>query len=517
MNPSRRAYLAIDLGAETGRAMAGVLDDGRIDLCELHRFEHRPVRLPSGLHWDLLTLWRNLVEGLRRAAAWSAEHRAAWASVGVDTWGVDFALVGPSGEFYGLPHAYRDPAHEIALEKTLELAGHEKIWDITGIQCLALNTLVQLVARHAAEPALLHRAHRLLFMPDLMHFLLTGRMVNEVTIASTSQLLGAGSGGWAGGLLEALGLPRQFLGTLVPPGTLLGDVRPDVAEAAGLRTSLPVIVPACHDTACAVAAVPADPATSWCYLSSGTWSLLGAELDQPVLTAAARDAGFTNERGLGATIRFLTNMTGLWLLQECRRELAQRGQALDYTQLTEAAGREPPFRTLVNPTDESFYSPGDMPRKIAAFAQRTRQPVPESPGQLARVCFESLALSYRVALGRLEQVLDRRFDCIHVVGGGSKNPLLNQMTADATGRRVVAGPVEATALGNVLVQALGDGVIDDRQEIRRIVARSFERAVYEPRVGAGWAEAQRRFDDYVGDSEAVSARRTRRCAGGGTR
>lgn len=493
-----RAYLAIDLGAESGRAIVGVLKSGRITLHELHRFAHEPVTLPSGLHWNLTNLWLNVLEGLKRAQRWSHENAQPIASMGVDSWGVDFGLVGASGELYGLPHAYRDPANEAAFEKTIEALGRQRLYELTGIQFLSLNSLYQLVARHAAEPALLHRAHRMLMMSDLMHFLLSGRLVNEVTIASTTQLLSAVSGTWAGGILDALGLPKQFLGPLVPAGTLLGQVRPPVAEIIGLAAPLPIILPAGHDSACAVAAVPADDSTDWCYLSSGTWSVFGAELDEAVLTPAARDADFTNERGIGGTFRFLTNMTGLWLLQECRRDFERHGEALEYAQWVDAARTAEPFRTLIDPRHASFYSPGRMPEKIRAFAATTGQPQPQSPGELARCCLESLAFSYRRTLERLESVLSRRFNVIHVVGGGSKNDLLNQMTADATGRRVVAGPDEATALGNVLIQAWGDGEVEDRFAIRRIVLDSAQPRSFEPSRSADWTHAADRFAQLSG-------------------
>jgi rhamnulokinase len=492
-----RAYLAIDLGAESGRAIVGVLDGDRLTLHESHRFFHLPRRLPSGLHWDLTGLWGEVLEGTRRAAAWARDQGLSLTSLGVDTWGVDYALLGRSGELLGLPHAYRDERNGPAFEKAIAAIGREALYEVTGIQFMVFNTLFQLVAARDADRELIARADKLLFMPDLLHYFFTSRAAVESSIASTSQMTDPRTGRWATGLLEQLDLPTDMLGPIVRAGTSLGPLLDDVAEEIGVDCDVQVITPAAHDTASAVAAVPADASTNWCYLSSGTWSLIGAELDQPCISDAAREVPFTNEGGVDGTIRFLKNINGLWLVQECRRHFQKQGTHVSYEELTSQAAAAEPFRTLIDTDHEPFASAGDMPEKIAGFARSTRQPQPDNVGQLIRCCLESLALTYRHTLGQLERVLDRSFDVLHLVGGGGRNRLLNQMTADALGRRVVVGPYEATATGNVLVQALGAGHVSDRAHIRRIVANTFEPEVYEPRETEAWDQAYERFVDLL--------------------
>lgn len=489
-------HLAIDLGAESGRAIAGVLDNQRLTLHELHRFSHAPISLPSGLHWDLPALWRGVLASLTAAIRWSRDHALPLRSVGVDTWGVDYALLGHSGELLGLPYCYRDPRTAAAFQRLMRHPGAAAIYDATGIQPMPLNTLVQLVAHLEADPERLAAARRLLFMPDLFHYRLSGVACNEATIASTSQMLDPRTGGWADRLLETVGVPRRLLATPSPPATRLGPLRPDVvALLAPDAGAVEVILPASHDTASAVAAAPAPAGAKWCYLSSGTWSLLGAELDAPCFRAAARVSPFTNEGGLGGTIRFHRNLTGLWLVQQCRRAFAQAGAELNYATLTALAASAPPLRTVIDAQNAAFAQTGDMPARIAEFARRTGQPEPQTPGQYVRCCLESLAISYRRTLADLESVLQRRFDVIHVLGGGGRNALLNQMTADATGRRVVVGPIEATAAGSVLVQAIGAGIVRDGAHARQIATTSFTPALFEPNRSdaAAWTHAATRI------------------------
>jgi len=492
-----RAYIAVDLGAESGRVIAGVLAGGRLQLEEIHRFAHEPVWLPTGLHWDTSGIWRETVAGLRKAAAWAEANRIEPVSVGVDTWGVDWALVDKAGELVGLPHTYRDPRNAAAYEEVVAKLGLERIYQTTGIQFMPLNTLYSLYAHKQADADALAAADQLLFMPDLFHFWLSGKRTVEATIASTSQMIDCHTGDWAYEMLAELELPAKLLGRITPPGTVIGTLRPKLAEVTGLPASVQVVAPAAHDTASAVAAVPAavsgGSSADWCYLSSGTWSLLGAELAAPCVSAAAQAATFTNELGVCGTTRFLKNIPGLWLVQECRRDFARRGQDYDYAALTQLAIQAPAVRTLVDPADASFQSPGDMLNKIAEFARATGQPVPESPGQYVRCCLESLALAYREKLETLESILGRRFEVVHVVGGGGKNSLLCQMTADATGRRLVVGPYEATAMGNALVQAMALGDVRDLNDVRRIVANSFDLMTYEPMHQAGWHAACERF------------------------
>jgi rhamnulokinase len=486
-------YLAVDLGAESGRVIVGVLDGDRVRLEEVHRFMHEPVWLPTGLHWNATGIWREIVAGLRRAGEWAKANRVELASVGVDTWGVDWALLDEAGELVGLPHAYRDPRNAAAYEQVLGKLGAERIYATTGIQFMPLNSLYSLYAHSQADPGALSAASQLLFMPDLFHYWLSGERTVEATIASTSQMIDCKTGDWARPLLTELGLPCGILGPTTAPATVIGTLRPQLAEETGLPRELRVVAPAAHDTASAVAAVPATSEASWCYLSSGTWSLLGAEIREPCVSREAQAASFTNELGINGTFRFLKNIAGLWLVQECRRDLARQGHDLDYVVLAKLAAEARPHRTLVDPGYAAFQSPGGMLEKIREFARATGQPAPESPGEFVRTAMESLALAYREKLGLLESILGQRFDVMHVVGGGGKNALLAQMTADATGRRVVVGPYEATAMGNALVQGMASGQVRDLVHLRQIVARSSELIEYTPAAGRDWDLAAERF------------------------
>lgn len=499
----KKAYLAFDLGAESGRAMLGVLNGGKLVLHELHRFANAPVVLPTGLHWNILGLWTHLLEGLRKAGQYTRENSIELAALGVDTWGVDYALLGKSGQLLGLPFAYRDARNIPAMEQAIACLGKERLYEVTGLQFMPFNTIFQLLAQNQSEPEMLRQAHRLAFLPDLLNYFFTGEMTCEATIASTSQAIGprgSAVGRWATELLDELGIPSGMLGPIVPAGTRIGQLLPRLAAEAGLG-QLNVIAPASHDTASAIAAVPATSGKdNWCYLSSGTWSLMGVELAEPLITPAGLAANFTNERGIGGTIRFLRNMPGMWLVQQTRSAFAERGQTYDYAALTSEAAAAQPFRTLFNPWDDSFYSAGRMLEKVTALTQATREPVPQDVGQFVRCCLESLALEYRRTLETLQSIIGRRLDVMHIVGGGGRNELLNQMAADATGKTVIAGPTEATAAGNALAQALGDGELTDRQDIRRIVAASFELKTFQPRKEAAstWDAAYERYQRIVG-------------------
>jgi rhamnulokinase len=430
---------------------------------------------------------------LRKAADWGHANRAELVSVGVDTWGVDWALVDKAGELVGSPHCYRDPRNSAAFDAVLAKLGADRIYRTTGIQFMALNSLCSLYAHQLDDPQAVAAADRLLFIPDLLHYWLSGERTIEVTIASTSQMIDCHTGDWARDLLAELSLPINIFASTTAPGTVIGTLRPQLADETGLPPEMQVVAPAAHDTASAVAAVPATKGTSWCYLSSGTWSLLGAEISKPCVSAAAQAASFTNELGVDGIFRFLTNIAGLWLVQECRRDLARQGQDLDYVSLTKLAGEASPLRTLIDPSHAEFHAPGGMLQKIADFARATKQPVPRSPGEYVRCALESLALAYREKLNLLESILCQKFDVLHIVGGGGKNTLLSQMTADATGRRVVVGPYEATAMGNALVQAMGLGQVHDLWHLRQIVANSSELTEYKPQPNVDWEHAAERF------------------------
>lgn len=489
-------YLAIDLGAESGRGLLGRFDGERIALEELHRFPNGPVRMLDTLHWDAPRLFEDIKVALRKAAT----AAPGLDGLGVDTWGVDFGLVGRGDTLLGNPVHYRDARTDGMMEAAFARVPRERIYQLTGLQFLPFNTAYQLLALRLANSPLLEVAETLLMMPDLFGWLLTGRRAGERTDASTTQLLDPTTGAWSDELCRGLDLPRSILPDLIDPGAELGPLRKSVADELGIGRPLTVLVPGTHDTASAVAAVPAvgGPGSSsgppdWCYLSSGTWSLLGAEVSRPVINAATLAANFTNEGGVAGTTRLLKNIMGLWLVQESRRTWARAGREFGYDELVPRAEAARPFAALIDPDDPSFLAPGDMPARIAAFCTRTGQAPPADEGAVVRCCLESLALKYRWAIDRIEQILGTTIRTIHVVGGGSRNALLCQFTADACGRPVHAGPVEATAIGNVLLQAMARGKLATLAEARAVVARSFPVTVYEPRDTAAWLDAAGRF------------------------
>jgi rhamnulokinase len=461
-----RHYLAFDLGAESGRAMLGTLDGGRLALEELHRFPNTPVRVFDSLYWDTLRLWHEIQRGLAIAGR---ERKLVLDGIGIDTWGVDFALLGADAALADNPRHYRDARTNGVMERVFDIVPRAEVFAQTGIQFMQFNSLYQLYALKLAGSPALDQARTLLFMPDLLNYWLTGVARAELTIASTSQFYDPRRKTWAVDLFERLGLPTHVLPEIVSPGTLLGPLLGPVAEQAGL-CAVPVYATGCHDTASAVAAVPAE-GSNWCYISSGTWSLMGAELDHPIINDQVLAQNLTNEIGAAGKVRFLKNIAGLWLLQECRRAWALDGAEFTYDELVRLAGGAQPFRSVIDP--DAFLEPGDIPRKIVEHCRDTGQTPPETPGEFTRTILESLARRYKQVLESLESLAGRRFDVIHIVGGGSRNALLNQLVADATKRTVIAGPSEATAIGNVLIQAIGAGELSGLDEARAVVRRSF--------------------------------------------
>jgi rhamnulokinase len=488
---SEKKLLAFDLGAESGRGILGLFDGKRLRLEVIDRFPNGGVRTLDTIHWDVLHLYQSMLQSLRIAAA---AHGGADA-IGVDTWGVDFALLGRGGTLLGNPRHYRDPHTEGVMEQAFGRVSRFDIYRQTGVQFMRFNTLFQLLALQRDRSPLLEVAETLLFMPDLFHYFFTGLKVNEFTDASTSQLLDPRTRQWAHGLVQAFNLPPHLLGTIVQPGTVLGPLRSALAAETGMGAA-PVIAPAAHDTAAAIAAVPAG-ARPWAYISSGTWSLMGVELSEPLLTEKALEYNFTNEGGVGGTVRFLKNIMGLWLVQECRRAWERAGASYSYEYLCQLAEAAAPFVSLVDPDDASFMLPPHMPNALADFCRRTGQQAPDDAGATVRCALESLALCYRRVLERLEELTGTRLEVIHVVGGGSQNALLCQFTADACNRPVLAGPVEATAIGNVLVQALGLRLLGSLADAREVVGRSFEARTYEPRDAQSWEEPYARFQKQV--------------------
>jgi rhamnulokinase len=459
-------YLAFDFGAESGRAMVGRLAGGRLTVEELHRFANTPVRSGGALYWDFEGLWGEV----RRAVAMAVERGLSFDGVGVDTWGVDYGLIGADGVLLEAPRHYRDARNGAAMERLFERAPQEEVFGYTGIQFMQINTLYQWYAAKLAGDRSLAAARHLLNIPDLFNYRLTGVARSEVTIASTTQFFNPATMTWATELLERVGLDAKILCPLVQPGKLLGKM----TEAP----HWPVYTSAGHDTASAVAAVPASGERNWCYISSGTWSLMGMEMERPVIGPQSLGMGVTNEVGVDGKIRLLKNIAGLWLLQECRRTWMEEGTEYSYEQLTRMAAEARPRVAAIDP--DAFLEPGDMPRKIAEHCSACGQEVPKTHGEFARCILESLAIRYREVLERLEKLAGQRIEVIHIVGGGSRNAVLNQMVADETGRVVIAGPSEATAVGNILVQAMGSGELGGLAELREVVRRSYEPVRFEP-------------------------------------
>ena len=469
-------FLAIDLGAESGRAMLGSLDNGRLALEELHRFPNTPVRLPTGLYWDTLRLFHEIRHAL---AICGRERKIVLDGIGIDTWGVDFALLGADGALVDNPRHYRDARNnQITMDKAFVSVPRQEIFAETGIQFMPINTIYQLSAMTLAKSPGLGMAKTLLFTPDLFNYWLSGVARAEVSIASTSQFYNPVTKDWAKGLLRKLGIEESLLPEIVSSGTRLGTLLPEVAEASGLSPDTPVFATASHDTASAVAAVPAD-GHDWGYISSGTWSLMGVELDAPVINEHSAVLNFTNEVGAGGKIRLLKNIAGLWLLQECRRAWALAGRESSYAELVELAAAALSSGMTLNP--DAFPQPGQMPERITEHCRTRGVNTPKQPGGMVRLILESLAASYRKVLGNLETLTGRRINRIHIVGGGSRNEVLNQLAANTMRRTVIAGPAEATAAGNVLVQAIGAGIVSGVSEAREIVRRSFEIQIHEPR------------------------------------
>ncbi len=479
-------YLAFDLGAESGRAMLGSISEHALELEELHRFPNVPVRLPTGLYWDTLRLFHEIRRGLAIAGR---ERKLALEGIGIDTWGVDFGLLGRDGALVDNPRHYRDARNNGILEKAFAVVPRVEIYAQTGLQFMQFNTLFQLYAMKLADAPALETARTLLMMPDLLNYWLTGVTRAELSDASTTQFYNPVAKRWAVELFDRFGLPQAILPEIVPAGTRLGPLLEEVAEAAGLGPT-PVYATCGHDTAAAVAAVPAQ-GNHWCYISSGTWSLMGVELETPVVNEGALRLTFTNEIGFGGSVRFLKNIAGLWLVQECRRAWALEGREYSYEELARLAAAAPPFTAVIDP--DAFLEPGRMPEKIAGFCHSTGQTAPAEPATVCRTILESLALRYRQVLESLESLLGRRLDVIHIVGGGSRNRVLNQFVADATGRPVLAGPAEATAAGNVLVQAIGSGFLSGLAEARQLLRRSFPLVAVEPDPQADWDRAYEKF------------------------
>jgi rhamnulokinase len=481
-------YLAFDLGAESGRAVLGWRDGGRLQTEIVHRFPNRPVQTADGLHWDVLSLWAEIQQGIGLAAAHS---ETGLASVGVDTWGSDFALLDRQGVLVANPWHYRDQRTDGMQELVEQIVPRAELYAQTGNQSMRQNTLLQLTAMVRQGSPLLESAHTLLMIPDLFHFWMTGVRSVEFSSATTTQFYNPRAGRWAAELLTSLGLPGHLLPPIVPPATKLGPLVPWLQELCACGP-LDVVLPVTHDTGSAVVAAPVlEP--GFAFISSGTWSLVGTEVPAPVIDPQGLALNITNEGGWNGTFRYLKNVLGLWLVQECRRTFARAGQEYTYDELTTAAAAAAPLRSIVDPDDSTFFAPGDMPARIAAYCRRTGQPVPDGVGAIVRCTLESLALKYRYVIESIETILARRLSPIVVLGGGARNTLLNQFTADALQRTVIAGPVEATALGNLVVQMIGRGELANLPEARALIRASTPLTTYTPGDAADWDAAYTRL------------------------
>jgi rhamnulokinase len=480
-----KVYLAVDLGAESGRVMAGIWDGRKLRLEEIHRFPTGGVYLGETFRWDVLRLWSEIQDGLALAGKKFGKQVV---SVGADTWGVDFVLLNEQDEMLGQPYHYRDVRTRGLLESTFKKVSRAEIFAQTGLQFMELNSLYQLLAWQAESPDILAAADTLLFMPDFIHWALCGSKQVESTIASTSQFLHPVKRDWSLPLLKKLGLPTYILPKIVPPGTTLGTLRKSLASRTGLA-GVKVVAPPAHDTASAIAGVPTANTgkANWAYISSGTWSLMGVEVDKPVLSPRALELNMTNEGGIDGTVRLLKNIMGLWLVQQCKRSFDAAGRKYEYPKLAELAARAKRLRSLVNLNDPRFINPPDMPTAIQEYCRETMQSAPKTDGELIRCCYESLALKYREVLGSLEEFSGEKIEVIHIVGGGSQNRLLSQFAADACERPVVTGPVEATAFGNLLTQVRADGELGSLKEMRQVVRASSEVQHYEPSDGNRFA------------------------------
>jgi len=484
---SAKHYLGIDLGAESGRVMLGTLENGKVSLDEMHRFPNVIINVNGTLRWDVLRLFDEIKKGIAKVTAQGIQPR----SLSSDTGGVDYCLTGKIEPLVGTPYNYRDSRTDGGFERAFAVMSKEDIYKETGIQFMTLNTLYQLHAHNSSDPALLKSADKLLCMGDFLNFLFSGKAVMEESLASTTQIYNPKKRAWSKKIISKFKFPKHIFPDVLPSATRIAPVQPQVAHELGL-TNCEVVAGCSHDTGAAIAAVPAT-GKNWAYLSSGTWSLMGVELTKPFVKDSALAAEFTNEQGIDGTTRFLKNIIGMWLVQECRRTWEKVGHHYDYSMLTHIASEAKPFGSLINPNDARFLKPGDMPSKIQGFCREKGQAVPETHGEIIRCALESLACLYSVTLEKISEVTGKKIKTLHVVGGGIKNELLQQFTADACGITIAAGPVEATALGNILMQSLAMGDIHNHEELRKIVSDSFPVKYFEPVNQISWKPFIERF------------------------
>ena len=489
-----KRYIAIDLGAESGRVMLASICDDKLSLEEIHRFGNGPIKENGSLRWDFDRLLLEVKTGIAKAAKQEgklAPAEAGVAGIGVDSWGVDFGLIGADGKLLEKPYHYRDSRTNGMMEKAFALMGKRRIYDCTGIQFMQLNSVYQLLAMRLANSPVLAKTKKLIFIGDLFSYYLCDHAFGEYTLASTSGLMDMRTGKWSQEMFDKLSLPIEIMPDVIEPGTVVDKLSRPIAEKLGCG-QIPVIAVASHDTASAVAAVPASGG-NWAYLSSGTWSLMGVEVPKAIVNDKTFQYEFTNEGGVKNTIRLLKNIMGLWLVQECKRQWEREGNDLSYDQLTAMAQKAKPFAAHIEVDRSEFLAPGDMPKRINDHLAETGQKTIQDKGQMIRAILEALAFKYRTVLERIEDATGRKIDCLHIVGGGMKNELLNQFAADATGKKVIAGPAEATAIGNILMQAKATGQIKTLAEARKLVCNSFELKQYQPQNTSLWEKQYKKL------------------------
>ncbi|UCC21910.1 MAG: rhamnulokinase [Planctomycetota bacterium] len=486
-----KQYIAVDLGAESGRVMLGTVRANKLGLKEVYRFSNGPVKERASLRWDFDKLFSEVKTGIARAIKQSDGEVSG---IGVDSWGVDYGLLGQDGRLLESPYHYRDNRTDGMLQKAFELMDKRAIYESSGVQFMQINTAYQLLSMRLANPEVLAKAGKLIFMADLVSYYLCGRSYAEYSLASTSQLMDMRTGQWSKGMFEKLGLPMNIMPDVAQPGTVVGKLKTELCKEFGCEP-IDIIAVGSHDTADAVAAIPAQ-AEHWAYLSSGTWSLMGVEVSDAIINDKTFEYAFTNEGGVEDTIRLLKNITGLWLLQECRRQWRRDGGDLSYADLSTMANQAEPFAGYIDPDHNGFLSPGDMPSRINNLLVETDQKIINDKGQMARVILESLAFKYRTVAEAIEDITQEAIEILHIVGGGIRNELLCQFAANATGRKVIAGPIEATAAGNILMQARATGQIQSLKELREIVRNSFELREYQPQDVKFWDEQYARISSH---------------------
>lgn len=484
--------LAFDFGASSGRAILGTFDGDKLTIEEMHRFSNDPVDIRGSLHWDTLRLFHEIKQGILKCV--NSGHKDI-DSIAIDTWGVDFGLLDENGSLLGNPFHYRDTRTDGMMEEVFKMIPKEELYAKTGIQFMKLNTIFQLFSMKHHNSPLLRQAKTLLLTPDLFNYFLTGVKSTEYSIASTTQLLDPENRVWSKEIMDRLGLPSDLFTEIVPSGTIIGTLSAEISKELGLGQAA-VISTASHDTASAVASVPAVE-DDFLYISCGTWSLMGVELDKPVINEKSSALCITNEGGASNKIRFLKNIMGLWLVQECKRQWDREGENLSFGELEAMANQAEQFVSFIDPDDEAFITPGDMPARIREYCKKTKQRIPESKGEVVRCIAQSLAMKYRWTVDNLEDILQKKLPVIHMVGGGIKDKMLCQFTANATNREVEAGPVEATSIGNLMIQAMALGKVKNLKEVRAVVKRSFPSAVYKPQEVEAWERAYEQFKNIM--------------------